>query len=227
MRTNPTAMRRCAADVQRSSSAPMGTPIAPPTRKGSKRPSLSARRSCHTEKPCTRRPKATMSAVVCTGVRICSHTAAATRPKAKPASPATSDAAKLATAKMSRSTGEVPSMCLSSPDRKAEGQSGPHFVERAVVHAGAAQGGVEGEISPHPPDRADQARSDGRVAEVALVEHFRDRPHRPILRSLDDGADEQIAMLLPRHRGDGVEVKREPRPLLRDDAGQAAPDPRP
>src|SRR5260221_2860807 len=204
----------------------METRIAPPMRKGSNRPGSRARRSFHTEKPCTRRPKATISAVVCTGVKMCSHTAAATRPKAKPASPATSDAAKLATAKMSRSTGEVPSMCLSSLDRKAEGQSGPHFVERALVHAGAAQGGVEGEIPPHPPDRADQARSDGRAAEVALVEHFGDRAHRPILRPLDDGADEQIAVPLPRHRGDGVEMEGEPRPLLRDDAGQAAADAR-
>ncbi len=51
-----------------------------------------------------------MSAVVCTGVKMCSHTAAATRPKAKPASPATSDAAKLAIAKTTRSTEEAPSM---------------------------------------------------------------------------------------------------------------------
>src|SRR5260370_42091437 len=67
------------------------------------RPSLTARRSCHTETPCTIRPNATINGGTWVGARKCSHTAAATTPKAKPASPVTKAAAKVPAANKVRS----------------------------------------------------------------------------------------------------------------------------
>ena len=50
-RIAPTAMRKLPGAVQRSNSAPIGTPITPPTRNGARRGHLIARRSFHTETP--------------------------------------------------------------------------------------------------------------------------------------------------------------------------------
>src|SRR5882724_11240018 len=98
MRTTPTATRRLAGEVHCSSATPIGTPTAPPSRNGISRAGLRDRRSFHTEMPCSMSPKATINAVVWVGDRKYSHAAAATIPKAKPATPATNAAAKVAAA---------------------------------------------------------------------------------------------------------------------------------
>ena len=66
--------------------------------KGSNRIGSNDLRSFHTATPCTINPNATISAVVSAGDRKYSQTAAATMPKAKPATPATSAAANVAVA---------------------------------------------------------------------------------------------------------------------------------
>ena len=86
-------MRRLLELTQRNISAPSGTPMMPPITKGSTRDHCSAARNFHTDHPCTIRPKATIKAAAWTGVRTCSHTAAATTPKANPATPVTKAAA--------------------------------------------------------------------------------------------------------------------------------------
>src|SRR6516162_9242606 len=98
--------RKLSGEAQRRSSAPSGTPITAPIRKGA---SLSGRIACRrfqTAQPCTIRPKAAIRTVDCAGGRKCSQTAAATIANAKPASPATKEAAKVAETKRIRSTAE-------------------------------------------------------------------------------------------------------------------------
>ena len=63
-------------------------------------------RNFQTAQPCTIRPKAAMRTVDCAGGRKCSHTAAATIANAKPASPATKEAAKVAETNRIRLTAE-------------------------------------------------------------------------------------------------------------------------
>src|SRR6266567_1162688 len=119
-------MRRLAGSVQRRTSAPIGTPIAPPTRNGISRVSFIALRNFHTATPCTINPKAMINAAAWIGDRKCSHTAAATIPKAKPARPVTKAAAKVAAANRVRSRAWRSSMA--------------HPIRLAAVHTAAATG---------------------------------------------------------------------------------------
>src|SRR5215467_15884094 len=98
--------RKLPGEAQRKSSAPSGTPIAAPIRNGTSRNGRIACRSFQTAQPCTIRPKAAMRTVDCAGGRKCSQTAAATIANAKPASPATKEAAKVAETKRIRLTAE-------------------------------------------------------------------------------------------------------------------------
>src|SRR6516162_3038887 len=83
-------------EAQRRSWAPSGTPITAPIRNGASLNGRIACRNFQTAQPCTIRPKAAIRTVDCAGGRKCSQTAAATIANAKPASPATKEAAKLA-----------------------------------------------------------------------------------------------------------------------------------
>src|SRR5215469_11913369 len=88
--------RKLFGEAQRSSWAPSGTPITAPIRNGASLTGRIACRNFQTAQPCTIRPKAAMRTVDCAGGSKCSHTAAATIANAKPASPATKEAAKVA-----------------------------------------------------------------------------------------------------------------------------------
>src|SRR5215469_6669826 len=98
--------RKLSGEAQRSSWAPSGTPITAPIRNGASRDGRIAWRSFQTAQPCTIRPKAAIITVDWAGGRKCSQTAAATIANAKPASPATKEAAKEAETKRIRLTVE-------------------------------------------------------------------------------------------------------------------------
>src|SRR5215831_16848851 len=105
----PMPKRKLSGEAQRRSSAPSGTPITAPIKNGASRNGRIACRNFQTAQPCTIRPKAAMRTVDCAGGTKCSHTAAATIANAKPASPATNEAAKVA------ETNRIRLMAESSP----------------------------------------------------------------------------------------------------------------
>src|ERR1700745_534494 len=98
--------RKLSGEAQRRRWVPSGTPITPPTRNAESLAGRIACRNFKTAQPCTIRPKAAMRTVDCAGGRKCSHTAAATMANAKPASPATKEAAKVAETNRIRLTAE-------------------------------------------------------------------------------------------------------------------------
>src|SRR5215471_7488408 len=98
--------RKLSGEAQRRSWAPSGTPITAPIRNGASLNGRIACRSFQTAQPCTIRPKAAIRTVDWAGGRKCSQTAAATIANAKPASPATKEAAKVAETNRIRLTAE-------------------------------------------------------------------------------------------------------------------------
>src|ERR1700756_1328875 len=98
--------RRLSGEAQRRSWVPSGTPITAPIRNGASLTGRMACRNFQTAQPCTIRPKAAIKMVDCAGGKKCSHTAAATIANAKPASPATKEAAKVAETNRIRLTAE-------------------------------------------------------------------------------------------------------------------------
>src|ERR1700756_3490319 len=98
--------RKLSGEAQRRSWGPSGTPSTAPSRNGA---SLTGRMACRNfqpAQPCTIRPKAAIRTVDCAGGRKCGHTASATIANAKPASPATKEAAKVAETNRIRLTAE-------------------------------------------------------------------------------------------------------------------------
>src|SRR4051812_18880089 len=106
MSTTPMPNRKVSGEAQRRSWAPSGTPITAPMRNGASLDGRIACRNFQTAQPCTMRPKAAIRTIDCAGGRKCSHTAAATIANAKPASPATKEAAKVAETNRIRLTAE-------------------------------------------------------------------------------------------------------------------------
>src|ERR1700758_2155600 len=98
--------RRLSGEAQRRSWVPSGTPISAPIRNGASLTGRMACRNFQTAQPCTIRPKAAIRTVDCAGGRKCSHIAAATIANAKPASPVTKEAAKVAETNRIRLTAE-------------------------------------------------------------------------------------------------------------------------
>src|ERR1700745_3011151 len=115
--------RKLFGEAQRRSSAPGGTPITAPIRNGASLTGRIAGRNFQTAQPCTIKPNAAMRTVDCAGGKKCNHTAAATIANAKPASPATKEAAKVAETNRIRLTAE--SSPISYPiTAAAEGAAG-------------------------------------------------------------------------------------------------------
>src|SRR5438477_11394603 len=106
MSTTPMPNRKLPGEAQRQSWSPSGTPMIAPIKNGASLTGRTACRNLQTAQPCTIRPKAAMRTVDCAGDRTCSHTAAATIANAKPASPATKEAAKVAEINRIRLTAE-------------------------------------------------------------------------------------------------------------------------
>src|ERR1700745_2358195 len=98
--------RKLSGEAQRRSWGPCGTPITAPMRNGASLNGRIACRNFQTAQPCTIRPKAAMRTVDFAGGKMCTHRAAATIANAKPARPATKEAAKVAETNRIRSTAE-------------------------------------------------------------------------------------------------------------------------
>src|ERR1700741_3359611 len=98
--------RKLSGEAQRRGWAPSGTPITAPIRNGASLNGRIAWRNFQTAEPWTIRPKAAIRTVDCAGGRKCSQTAAATIANAKPARPATNEAAKVTETNRIRLTAE-------------------------------------------------------------------------------------------------------------------------
>ena len=92
-----------------------------------------------------------------------------------------------------------------------------------VTDARAPHGEVDRDIVLNLPDRPDEGRAGLKPADIALIEEFGDRPHGPVARTLNDGVEKVIGMLLPGERNLSIEVYRSPIPSLREDPGKACP----
>lgn len=95
------------------------------------------------------------------------------------------------------------------------------LVGGVALAPGVAESRVESERVLHLPDRADEPGSGCGAAILALVKEFGHRSHCPVLRALEDGAEEEVAMLLAGHLRHRIEMDPEPPPLFRDAAAGA------
>jgi len=75
-----------------------------------------------------------------------------------------------------------------------------------AIRESMPQPDVETEIVAHPPDEADQTRYRFRFAKLVFVEKLCNGPDRPLSWSLDDAAQKQIAVMIARKRGRGIQV---------------------
>jgi len=57
-------------------------------------------------------------------------------------------------------------------------------------------------------------------ANIALIKGFGDRPHGPVMRTLDDGVEKVISVPLSGKLNLSIEVERSPVPALGGDAGE-------
>src|SRR5262249_42880900 len=89
-----------------------------------------------------------------------------------------------------------------------------------IVDPRTTQSKIDRYIVFHLPNSPDERGARPRLTEVAIVENLSDRPHRPVARSFGNNADKKIGMLLTGQRRRGIQMERQPFPLLGDDAGQ-------
>ena len=108
-----------------------------------------------------------------------------------------------------------------SPQRKPECYACPQFVNRPSIQDRMAHCDIDGEILVDLPDQSDEAGHRFKLPEFLLIEDFANGSHRPFSWTLDDGAQEDIAMVLTRKRGCRVQMDRAPVPTLRYDPGRA------
>ena len=108
-----------------------------------------------------------------------------------------------------------------SPQRKPECYACPQFVNRPSIQDRMAHCDIDGEILVDLPDQSDEAGHRFKLPEFLLIEDFGNGSHRPFSWTLDDGAQEDIAMVLTRKRGRRVQMDRAPVPTLRYDPGRA------
>ena len=83
---------------------------------------------------------------------------------------------------------------------EGEGHAGTDLARGVVVDARAAYREINRNVVFDLPDGADQAGAGLELADIALVKEFRDRPHRPVVRALDNGVDNIIGMLVAGQR---------------------------
>src|SRR5690242_16031724 len=70
-----------------------------------------------------------------------------------------------------------------SPERKPEGHAEAQLGQRAIVEAAFADADIDGGVFAHLPDRTEEPGDGVERAELALVQHLRDRPNRPVHRA--------------------------------------------
>src|SRR5262247_2405740 len=101
---------------------------------------------------------------------------------------------------------------------KGESHARADLGRSLAIDARAAQAKVNRYIVLDLPDRPDQGGAGSKHANIALIKKFGDRSHGPVMRTLDDGVDKVIGMLLASELNLRVEVGRSPVPTVRNDA---------
>src|SRR6516164_6185432 len=101
---------------------------------------------------------------------------------------------------------------------KGEGHAGTDLAGGLAIDARAAQPKVNCNIVLDLPDRADQGGAGSKQANIALVEEFGNRPHWPVMRTLDNAVEKVISVLLAGELNLRVEVDRSPVRAVRNDA---------
>jgi hypothetical protein len=87
-----------------------------------------------------------------------------------------------------------------------------------AIDARAAQPKVNRDIVLYLPNRSYEGGAGSKQANIALLKEFGDRPHWPVMRTLDNAVEKVIGMLLAGELNLCVEVDRSPVPTVRNDA---------
>ena len=99
-----------------------------------------------------------------------------------------------------------------------EGHARTDLAGGLAIDARAAHAEVDRNIVPDLPDCPDEGGSASEHADIAFIKEFGDRPHRPVMRTLDDAVEKVIGMLLAGELDLRVQVDGASVPALRDDA---------
>jgi hypothetical protein len=110
-------------------------------------------------------------------------------------------------------------------DPESEGHPSADLTHGVVIDMRSPQAEVDCDIVLHLPDRPDQRGTGAKQANLAFVKDFGDGPHHPVVRTLDDGVQKIIGVLLAGKLDLSIEVHRRPVPALRDDAGKDCSSP--
>src|SRR5215471_16193995 len=79
---------------------------------------------------------------------------------------------------------------------------------------------IKGQVLAHLPDQSGEPGYGVGLAELFLIEDFCDGTHRPLRRSFDDHAGEEISAMFTGQLCDSVQVDCTPVPALRHDPGE-------
>jgi hypothetical protein len=85
---------------------------------------------------------------------------------------------------------------LAVNERKSEGHAHAQFADRTAIDRGVAKCRVEGELVIHLPYGPDQTRERLRLGDDAVRIDFKNLPDLPFVRSLDDGIEKELTMLV-------------------------------
>jgi hypothetical protein len=115
---------------------------------------------------------------------------------------------------------------LAEDERESESHTQAQLADGMAVDRRVAHRGVEGELIVHLPYGSDQARERLRLGDNAVRIDFKNRPDFPFARSLDDGVEKELTMLIGREVRRRIQMNRSPIPPLRYYSGQAKSDTR-
>src|SRR6266567_1506452 len=79
---------------------------------------------------------------------------------------------------------------------KGEAHSGPYLVHGMAVRQGVTHTDIKRQVVANLPDQTNQARYGFGLSKFLFIEQFGDGPHCPLRRSLDDGANEKVCVML-------------------------------
>jgi len=103
-------------------------------------------------------------------------------------------------------------------DAKGEGHARADLAGRLAIDARSAQSKVDCNIVLDLPNCPDKGGPGSKQAYIALIKDLGDRPHGPVMRTLDDAVEKVIGVLLAGYLNLCIEVDRSPVPALRDDS---------
>jgi hypothetical protein len=115
---------------------------------------------------------------------------------------------------------------LAENERKSEGHAEAQLTDGTTVNRRIAHRRVERQLVVHLPYGSDQAGKSLRLRDDAVRIDFKNWPDFPFDRSLNDGVEKKLAMLIGREIRGRIEVNRSPVPALRHYSGQPKSDTR-